>query len=305
MGDLPDFGHFRKYEEIIPDFDSFLEVLGRPQPYWIRVNTLRIEPSELANRMESKGFCLERFGNLPVFRIVSMPVRHPGATVEHSLGHYYVQDLSSMMPPIALAPQPGETVLDIAAAPGSKTTQMAEMMANTGTIVANDVSRERIAALVGNLERLGVTNVVVTLRDGRSASFGLEFDRVLVDAPCTGEGVVRKNPCGFRAPTERDHRSFAGLQKAILRNAYRHLRRGGLLVYSTCTFNPLENEGVIHFAIENLGAEVLSFSLPIPHAQGVEEWNGRAFHPDVKRCARIYPHMVDTGGMFVGLLRKP
>ncbi len=305
MGDLPYIGYFRKYEEIIPDFESFIEALRRPQPYWIRANTLRIKPSELADRLESKGFRLERYRDMSVFRVVDIPVRHPGATVEHSLGLYYVQDLSSMMPPIALAPQPGETVLDIAAAPGSKTTQMAEMMANSGTIVANDVSRERIAALVGNLERLGVTNVIVTLRDGRAASFGTEFDRVLVDAPCTGEGVVRKNPCGFRAPTERDHRSFAGLQRAILRNAFRHLRSGGLLVYSTCTLNPLENEGVIHFAIENLGAEVLPLSLPVPHAQGVEEWNGRAFHPNVKRCARIYPHMADTGGMFVGLLRKP
>ncbi len=294
---------FEEYREIIPNFASFMEKIKEAQPYWIRVNTLKIGEGELVERLESKGFILERYGKLNAYRIKDMPVKHPGTTVEHSLGYYYVQDLSSMMPVIALNPSSKDKILDMAAAPGSKTSMMAELMKNRGTIVANDVSVERIRALVGNLERLGITNTIVTRKDATKESFSAEFDKILLDAPCTGEGVVRKNP-GYRYPRMRDHLKMYRIQRSMVKNAYRHLRDGGILVYSTCTFNPLENEAVVHYAITELGMEITDTKIPVPHVGGVVAWKDRVFAEDVKKSMRIYPHLVDTGGMFIAVLKK-
>ncbi len=294
---------FEEYREIIPDFPSFLEKIKEEQPYWIRVNTLKIGEKELVDRLVSKGFILERYRELNAYKIKDMPVKHPGATIEHSLGYYYVQDLSSMMPVIALNPKSDERILDMAAAPGSKATMMAEIMKNRGTIVANDVSVERIRALVGNIERLGITNTIVTRRDATKESFAMEFDKILLDAPCTGEGVVRKNP-GYKYPTMRDHMKMHRIQKKMVKNAYRHLHDDGILVYSTCTFNPFENEAVVHYALTELGMEIMDVKIPVPHVGGVVEWKNNLFAEDVRKSVRIYPHLVDTGGMFIAVLKK-
>jgi len=295
--------YFLQYRGIIPDFDDFLSWISRPQPYWIRVNTLKVEENVLVERLSDKGFTLERFSNMNAYRIVDMPVKHPGATVEHSLGYYYVQDLSSMAPVLALKPEPGDVVLDMAAAPGSKTTMMAIEMRNSGTVVANDVSVTRLGALGGNVERMGITNVVLTRLDARKDDFGIKFSKILLDAPCSGEGVIRKNPWGFREPSEREHRYLREQQVRMLKNASRHLIEGGILVYSTCTFHPLENESVVEYGIRKLSLEPVDFQLEIPHTHGVEGWMGEDF-PNWKFFKRIYPHMVDTGGMFVAVLRK-
>ncbi len=295
--------YFQQYSEIIPDFEKFMEWISKPQPYWFRVNTIKVDELSLIRRLEEKGFSMERFGDMNAYRIISMPVKHPGATIEHSMGLYYIQDLSSMAPVLALNPRPGEIILDMAAAPGSKTTMMAIEMRNEGTIVANDANHRRLGSLGGNIERMGITNVMLTNLDARKDEFGVKFQRILLDAPCSGEGVVRKNPWGFREPSEREHRYLREQQIRMVRNAWRHLEDGGILVYSTCTFHPLENESVVEYAINKLGMISLDFSIPIPAAPGVEEWIGETF-PHWRKFKRIYPHMVDTGGMFVALLRK-
>ncbi len=295
--------YFMQYSHIIPDFKEFIEKIKEPQPYWIRVNTLKCQENKLITRLEKKGFKFERFKALNAYRILSKPVKHPGATIEHSLGYYYVQDLSSMAPVLALAPQPGEKILDMAAAPGSKTTMLAELMKNEGTIVANDVSMGRIKSLGGNLERLGITNVIMTRKDARNGNFGVKFDKILLDAPCSGEGVIRKNPWGFRAPGKREHMYLREQQKRMLKNAVRHLKDGGIVVYSTCTFSPWENESVVEYGIEKRGLEAEEFQIPIPHTVGVEEWQGEEY-PHAYSFKRIYPHIINTGGMFVAVLRK-
>ncbi len=295
--------YFFQYESIIPEFEKFIAALKTPQPYWIRVNTIKMEEKELIERLESKGFKFERFKELNAYKILNMPVKHPGATLEHSLGYYYVQDLSSMAPVLALEPKEGEKILDMAAAPGSKTTMIAEIMRNKGTIVANDISFSRLRSLGGNIERLGITNVILTRGDARKDSFGAKFDKILIDAPCSGEGVVRKNPWGFKPAGEREHRYLREQQIRMLKNAQKHIKEGGIIVYSTCTFHPLENESVVEFGIEKWGLKALEFKLPIPHLKGVEEWNGEKYE-NHKFHKRIYPHMVDTGGMFIAVLQK-
>ncbi len=292
-----------KYRDIVPDFDEFIEVMNTPQPYWIRVNTLKIDESGLVDRLHAKGFSLTRFKNLNAYRIDSMPVKHPGATMEHSLGYYYVQDLASMMPVIALSPEPGETVLDMAAAPGSKSTMIAQMMNNIGTVVANDVSLGRIKALASNMERMGITNTILTKKNAAKAIFKMKFDKILVDAPCTSEGTIRKAPMDA-VPAEQDHINYSKIQKAMLANALRHLNEDGKIVYSTCTFNPVENEEVVRFAVEELNLELVSAPIPVPAVPGVRAWRDMDFSGIWKDVYRIYPHKIDTGGMFIAVLRK-
>ncbi|ADD08917.1 RsmB/NOP family class I SAM-dependent RNA methyltransferase [Candidatus Aciduliprofundum boonei] len=294
--------YFMQYSEIIPNFDAFMESLDKPQPYWMRVNTLKIREEELIERLENKGFKLEKYKNLNAYRIIDMPVKHPGATIEHSLGYYYIQDLSSMAPVLALNPQRGEKILDMAAAPGSKTTMLAELM-REGTIVANDINFNRLKSLGGNLERLGITNVLITKKDAKKGNFGIKFNKILLDAPCSGEGTVRKNPWGFRVVGDREHKMLARNQKIMLKNASRHVNNGGIIVYSTCTFNPWENEGVVKYGIETLSLEPVYFDIPIPHFKGVEEWGGEKYEYG-EYYKRIYPHLEDTGGMFIAVLKK-
>ena len=292
-----------EYSKIIPEFQRFLEAMSTPQPYWLRVNTLKIPEETLISRLEKKGFELDRYRNLNAYKIITMPVKHPGATLEHSLGYYYIQDLASMIPVLALNPEPGEIILDMTAAPGSKTTLMAEIMQNEGTIVANDLNVGRIIALAGNIERLGITNVSITRKNARSGAFKSKFDRILLDAPCTGEGIIRK--ISKTVPKSiRDHILFSKMQKDMLLNAYRHLKDKGVLVYSTCTFNPLENEGIVEYGIRELGFKAILPEIEIPYETGVKEWKDWHFPNAWRNVVRIYPHKIDTGGMFVAVLKK-
>ncbi len=299
----PPLKYFEVYRSIIPRFEDFLMSLQTMQPYWMRVNTLKIEEEKLVGRLEKKGFVLEKFGELNAYKIVEMPVKHPGATIEYSLGYYYIQDLASMAPVLALQPEEGDIILDMAAAPGSKTTMLAELMRNTGVIVANDANFRRLKSLAGNIERLGITNVIIVNRDARTSSFGVKFKKILLDAPCSGEGTFRKNPWGFRGADERGHRYLAEQQKMMMRNAVRHLEDGGILVYSTCTYHPYENEDVVKYAVKELGLKPVEVDIPIPHTEGVKRWGEEEYEMH-RECIRIYPHLVDTGGMFIAVLAK-
>ncbi len=182
-----------RYRTIIPEWEEFLAALERPLPTVIRTNTLRIEPATLKRRLEAKGFrlrplpwdetCFVAEGKIPI-----------GNTLEHWLGYYYVQEATQLLPAKALGPRPGERVLDLCAAPGGKTTQIAQYMEDQGLLVANDSSAKRIQALLANVYRLGIKCVVVTECLGEKFPKVVEFDRVLVDAPCSGEGVARRFP---------------------------------------------------------------------------------------------------------------
>lgn len=287
-----------RYRGVVPDFDAFLKASGERLPTTARCNTLRAEPGEVRGRLEAKTRDLDWLEE--GFRVEA---DSPGNTLEHLLGMYHVQEEVSMIPPVALNPRPGDAVLDVCAAPGSKTTQLAAAMGNAGALVANEVSTGRIKALKSNLDRLGVLNCCVTRLDGVNFPGRERFDRILLDPPCSAEGTVRKDPSVLNH-AERRRSSLPGLQRALMRRAAALLRRGGVLTYSTCTYAPEENEAVVAEGIRH-GLEPVEME-DVPDGEpGLTEWRGRAFPEGVELCRRYYPHGLDSGGFFVaGMVKR-
>lgn len=297
-----------RLEALLDDeFPSYEKALLEPASASIRVNTLKIQIECLQERLEKKGFKLR---SIPWFRdafYVSAPTRGLGKTLEHVLGYYYVQGAASMLPPVALGPEPGMRVLDLCAAPGSKTTQMAQMMDNRGIIIANDVMYERLAGLHGNLERCGVSNTVVVNMDGREFSSCVKqrFDRVLVDAPCSGSGIIRNKPSVGREWSVETVNSFSGLQKQLLLAGFDSLRDGGVLVYSTCSLDPLENESVVDLVSRRDDSVLLDIEIEgIKTRRGLGGWDGVSYHGDIGKCVRVYPHDNDSIGFFFAKVRR-
>jgi NOL1/NOP2/sun family putative RNA methylase len=293
-----------RYREIIPDWEAFWEAIHRPLPTVIRCNTLRVEPEGLRERLEGKGF---RLSPLPwdegLFQVEGeIPI---GNTLEHWLGLYYVQEASQTLAVLALDPQPGERVLDLCAAPGGKATQIAQHMRDEGLVVANDPSPKRLRALLANLYRLGVRCAVVTECLGEKFPGQGEYDRVLVDAPCSGEGTARRHPHLRRGAPLGLIRRLAALQKRLLCRALELVRPGGIVVYSTCTLAPEENEGVVRYVLDRGLAELLPWEPPVPHARGLPRFWGEEYGEELEKAVRIYPHHFDSEGGFVARLRRP
>ncbi len=292
------------------DLAAFLEATRRKLPTVIRVNTLKAPEPEVVQRLQHQGFVLEAIPGFPqAYRLREKP--YPiGKTLEHFMGYVYVQELASMLPPVVLAPQPHEKVLDLAAAPGSKTTQMAQMMQNTGVILANDVDVQRMKALTNNLDRSGVLNTVLTQVDGYKLGFWLEntFDRVLLDAPCSALGTLHKTYEILNWWSWGKVGRLVRTQKGLILAAYRALRPGGILVYSTCTLVPEENEGVVHFLLQR-HPEARLLDIPeIPGFKvrpGLTEWKRNRYGPDMARTLRVYPQDNLTEGFFIARLQKP
>lgn len=212
------------------------------RPTSIRTNTLKTRRKELAQSLIQRGVRVDPLADWSNVGIKVYESKVPiGATPEYLAGHYMLQSASSFLPVLALAPQPGEKVLDLASAPGGKTTYMAQLMKNTGCLFANDLKKERLRALQFNLYRLGVTNTVVTCRDGRKYGkiFPNSFDKVLLDAPCTGLGIVSKDPSIKANRLLIDIYKNSHVQKELLLAAIDSARVGGTIVYSTCSVSPL------------------------------------------------------------------
>ncbi len=273
----------------------------------IRINTLKISVEECAKRLSDswilepvlwckEGFFIEhKGGRLDV-----------GNTVEHALGYYYVQEAASMIPPVVLDPKPGDVILDMAASPGSKASQIAQYMENRGILVANDVKGDRLAALGINMQRIGSFNHLTTLMQGeRFADSGVLFDKVLLDAPCSGTGTIRKSPKTILMWNPDMVKRLSRVQKKLIMTAWKVLKPGGTLVYSTCSTEPEENEGVVSYLLENVkDARMLEIDLPIKRGQPVLEFNGESYHPEVHNCLRLWPQDNDTEGFFVAGIRK-
>ncbi len=293
-----------RYRDIIPDFDAFLQVLEQPQPVTVRVNRLKATPEQVAKALQRRGFSVTP---LP-WNEWLLQVDGEGSvakTLEHWLGWFYIQEASAATAVMALEPQPGERILDLCASPGGKTTQMAELMNNTGLIVANDTNPKRLRALLANLSRIGVVNTVVTQWDGRNyPDLGIAFDKALVDVPCSAEGRARENPDLRHGADLTFIRSISGTQKGLLRRALELVKPGGIVVYATCTFAPEENEAVVTYALQKVPSRLLPVDLPVPHAPGLTEWQGRVFGEEMRLCVRIYPHHLNSGGMFIAKLQR-
>ena len=294
----------RRYESIVEDFEAFRTACQRPLPSAVRVNTLKTTVERARQALTADGISYEGTDWHPgLFRL---PEDDPGSNWPYVQGWLHGQEEVSALPPRVLDPQPGERVWDAAAAPGSKTTQLAALMDDSGLLVATDNNLGRLSALRSNAERLGVTNLAVTNEDARNHSLkpfdGEPYDRALVDVPCSCEGTIRKNPDAFEQWTFEHVQGVAGVQKGILRRAIEATREGGTIVYSTCTFAPEENEAVLDFALEEFPCRLVEVDLPLDSRPGVTEWDGDSFDPSVRKARRIYPHFNDTGGFFVAKL---
>ncbi len=289
---------FKKYKDLIPDYEAFLDSLRGEIPTSIRFNTLLCDPMRLAEAMRASGIELHPTPLGPDFWIAPSLAK-PGNSIFHLCGYIYSQNLSSGIPAIALGPRPGELVLDMCAAPGGKTTQMAAYMKNTGIIVANEPSAARHPGLVANLRRLGVINTIITPYRGQDFPLRVRFKRILVDAPCSGEGNGRMGPMGELIGTSPRPKDLHELQVRILLRAFDLLEEEGTLVYSTCTYDPMENEAVVDALLKARSAKVMPFQLDIPHDPGIGVWKGRSFSEEVCNAWRIYPHRLQSVGFFL------
>lgn len=288
-----------RYKQIIPDWEQFLRVCRRPQPTVIRANLLRTTPEELAERLERKGFSLEPLPwSTGLFTVTAGPYS-AAKTVEHWAGLFYIQEAAAVVPALALDARPGEYALDLSAAPGGKTSILATAVGPGGMVVANDPDGNRRRALLANLQRLGHLNVVVTPYDGRRFPSGVEFQRVLVDAPCSAEGNVRRTSRVRQEMKPRQRRRLVKLQTALLQRGLDLLARGGSAVYATCTFDPEENEGVVSAVMEGGGPSPRPVPPGLPAGRpGITRWRDREYDPSVTGAVRLYPHDLDSGGMF-------
>ena len=297
-----------KYRELIPDFDRFLEVVRTKEPRTLRTNIRRISPEELGARLEAKGYGVHDVPHQPEFFRITRegedglpPVSD---TVEHWAGHFYIQQTVTGWAAPLLDPQPGERILDMCSAPGGKTTHLAECMGEEGVVVASEVNEGRIRALLGNVYRMAHPNVMVVAADGRYFPEGATFDRVMVDVPCSAEGTLRKKGGVLPRKTKGARRKLFGIQVALLRRAIELTRPGGTLMYCTCTFDPNENEGVLSAVLKDAPVDVEHLDMPVPHERGVTEWEGREYDPRMTGAVRMYPHLHDSGGLFLCRLRK-
>jgi len=297
---LPDNEDFAKYNEIVHT---------KPLNY-IRCNTLKIDCDELFNRLSKRWKVVRPFKKHPEIMLVDQQLGpgELGNAIEHVLGYYYIQEVCSMMSVIALDVKPGDRVLDVCASPGSKTTQIASALENTGTIIANDVKLDRLRILAANLERCGVMNSVLTRNDGvglctRLANEGFKFDKILLDAPCSGEGTLRSSAKTFLMWNIKVVEKLSREQKKLIANAIKCLKVGGVLVYSTCTHSPEENESVVNFALKNFPVSLERLDLPMKCRPGVSEWEGEKYEIDSGKICRIYPQDNNSEGFFVSKLR--
>lgn|SRR3989338_3452035 len=286
------------------NYEKLMSISRNDIRHSIRVNTLKISKVELADRLKKKGWLLDQILWYDNGFFVKTE-DNKSKTLEYYLGYYYIQESASMVPSIVLDPQENERVLDISAAPGSKTTQTAMMMNNRGLIVANDLDRNRLEALKFNLQKYGVTNTVVTNSDGRFLwQDGIKFDKILLDAPCSGSGTFVTNQNVFESWNLSKVNELSRLQKQLLESASKCLDENGEIVYSTCSLDPEENEEVIDFAVGKLGLTTEKIELNgIKYDRSLKSFN-RDYLPEVRHAIRIHPFDNFTEGFFICKLKK-
>ncbi len=300
--------------------EKFFEICKTETPDSIRCNTLKISPEELKQRLEQYGWkIVQPFENNKEIMIIDetnngggrkLAPGELGKTQEHLLGYYYVQEISSMLPLFVLQPKPNEIFLDLCASPGSKTTQASAYMENTGLIIANDNNLGRIRILNSNLEKCGVMNAIVTRSDGVKLCnnllkrSNLKFDKILVDAPCSGEGTLRKSPKTYLMWNLNMVHKLGSIQKRLASSALRLLKVGGEMIYSTCTLTPEEDEEVINYLLERFDIQIEEINLPLKRHCGVCEWDGKKLNQQIKNSCRIYPQDNNTDGFFLAKIKK-
>ncbi|MFV9511516.1 RsmF rRNA methyltransferase first C-terminal domain-containing protein [Tepidibacillus sp. LV47] len=305
MVQLPETFRLRMQQLLGESFASFIRSYEQVQTHGLRVNTLKLNIDSFLQlvpyALKPIPWTKEGF----YYQEEDRPGKHP----YHAAGLYYIQEPSAMAVTEVLDPQPGEKILDLSAAPGGKATHIATKLNHQGLLIANEIHPTRVKALVENLERFGIKNAVVTNESPvRLAKVFPEFfDRVLVDAPCSGEGMFRKNPEAINEWSLENIQYCASRQKEILNEAQKMLKPGGILVYSTCTFAPEENEGTIAAFLERyheFEIEAIPKELAYLFDQGHPEWVNGKQYPSISQTIRLWPHQIKGEGHYIAKLRK-
>merc|ERR1711990_1307737 len=300
-----------RFTELFPldQYVAFFEACEIPRPVTIRTNTLKARRRELAQALINRGVNLDPVGKWSkVGLVIYDSAVSVGATPEYLAGHYMVQSASSFLPVMALAPQEGEKILDMCAAPGGKTTYIAQLMKNSGMVFANDKNKLRTRALVGNVHRLGCSNVVISNYDGRSFPTIMGgFDRVLLDAPCAGTGVISKDPSAKVSKEDKAVRRIVHLQKELLLSAIDSVdaksKTGGYIIYCTCSLLVEENEWVVDYGLKNRNVKLVSTGLDLGE-EGFQKYRSWRFHPSMNLTRRYYPHTHNMDGFFIAKFKK-
>lgn len=302
----------RRLPKLVPVdcMNEAIEGLTQERMTTLRVNTLKASSHTLIPELTRMGISVLSVPWYADAFILQKPtLREFTDLPQYKEGLVYVQSLSSMLPPLILGPQPGQRILDLTAAPGSKTTQIAAMMQNHGMIVANDTSRTRLYRLEANLSQQGVINANIEHVDGRSLwkTYPEYFDAALVDAPCSMEGrFCTKVPHSFADWSLKKVRDLSLLQRFLLRSAISATKPGGTIVYSTCTLSPEENEGVLDWLMNKDKGVVAIEEIAVPGLsahQGITAWGDRHYDMALERAIRIYPSK-EMEGFFVVKLQK-
>ncbi len=287
-----------------------LQTFSTGHPTTFRVNTLKADPIKVAADLAAAGFELQPANFYSAaFILQNKSLGELSEQPAYKNGELYVQNLSSMLPPLILDPQPGDKVADLAAAPGSKTTQLAALMQNEGLILANDASTIRLYKLKANLEQQGVTCVQTTrgLAELMWRKNQSQFDRCLVDVPCSMEGRIRLDrPKTFEKWSLKSIKQLAKRQRQMLRSAVTMTKPGGTIVYSTCTLAPEENEAVVDWVLQKSEGAVVIEPIQlagVPFSAGITEWEGSQFDLQVAHTARVLPDGIFEG-FFVAKLRR-
>ena len=293
-----------KMKELLKDeFPDYIACYEEPRYYGLRVNTNKISVEEFQK--------ISPFEIRPVPWIengfyydgeTAAPSRHP----YYFAGLYYLQEPSAMTPASRLPIEPGDRVLDVCAAPGGKATELGARLQGIGVLIANDISNSRAKGLLKNIEVFGIGNVLVLSEEpGKLVGYFKEyFDKILIDAPCSGEGMFRKDRKMIKAWEEHGPEFFANLQKSIIIQAAEMLKPGGMMLYSTCTFDGRENEQMVEYLLERHPEfEILSITPYDGFAHGIPELT-KSKDEAYKRTVRIFPHKMEGEGHFLALLRK-
>lgn len=285
------------------DYDNYVDCLEQPMRHGIRINTMKISVEDF---LKINPFSLKPVPWCPngfyYDETIDKPSKHP----YYFAGLYYIQEPSAMTPASVLPVEEGERVLDVCAAPGGKSTELAAKLSGTGILVSNDVSASRAKALLKNLEVFGSTNsLIISEPTNKLASrFPEYFDKILIDAPCSGEGMFRKSQSMITAWENNGNMLFVDLQRMILTDVVKMLKPGGMLLYSTCTFSPLENEQSVEYMLSlDDSLSVAEFDKYEAFDNGHPEWSETG-NADLVKTARLWPHRIDGEGHFVCLVKK-
>lgn len=294
-----------KYKTLLGEEDAhaFFESCKTRLTKSLIINTLKTKDISF---LKEQKIDLDKVKYLDNAYFIKSIVSGLGNTIEQNIGLFQMQEISSMLPAFVLDPKETDIVLDMTAAPGNKTGILCQIMNNKGLIIANDIDKARLKTLKFTIKRLGVINTIITCRDGTKLNFNYKFDKVLLDAPCSCEGMVRKKPDSLKSWSYREVNSKSELQKKLIANAFSLLKKGGILVYSTCTLSPEENEEVVDYLLKKeKTSSIQEIIIPgLNYDFGLTKYKHKSFDDSLKKALRIWPHKSDIEGFFICKIRK-